>query len=99
PIMEGRLMSMILSKAPNWEPQKKAAPAPRERKNSARGAAESDDGVDESVDESADEHEQPSVATEQVAPEVMATPDTVGQPGTNTTLGVESAEDSAATEQ
>ncbi|HEX6817237.1 MAG TPA: translation initiation factor IF-3, partial [Ktedonobacterales bacterium] len=99
PIMEGRLMSMILSKAPNWEPQKKAAPAPRERKNSVRGAAESGDGADESADGIADEHEQLSVATEQVAPEVMATPDTVGQPGTNTTLGVESAEDSAATEQ
>lgn len=96
PIMEGRLMSMILSKAPNWEPQKKATPAPRERKNSARGAAES---ADESADESAEADEQPSVATEQVAPEVMATPDTVGQPGANTTLDMESAEDSAATEQ
>lgn len=92
PIMEGRLMSMILSKAPNWEPQKKTTPPPRERKNSVRGAAES-------ADASADADEQPSVATEQVAPEVMATPDTVGQPGANTTLGMESVEDSAATEQ
>ena len=44
PIMEGRMMSMILSKAPNWEPQKKATPATRERKgqdqdNTADGAA------------------------------------------------------------
>jgi hypothetical protein len=91
-------MSMILSKAPNWEPQKKATPPPRERKNSARGAAESADAdADSGAD--ADAGEQPSVATEQVAPEVMATPDTVGQPGANTTLGMESVEDSTATEQ
>jgi translation initiation factor IF-3 len=100
PIMEGRLMSMILSKAPNWEPQKKATPPPRERKNSARGAAESADAdADSGADADADAGEQPSVATEQVAPEVMATPDTVGQPGANTTLGMESVEDSTATEQ
>jgi len=28
PVMEGRMMSMIVSKAPGWEPPKKQAPAP-----------------------------------------------------------------------
>jgi len=32
PIMEGRMMSVMLSKSPSWEPQKKAAPVTRERK-------------------------------------------------------------------
>jgi translation initiation factor IF-3 len=31
PIMEGKLMSMIVSRAPGWEPPKKAAPATQER--------------------------------------------------------------------
>ena len=98
PIMEGRMMSMILSKAPNWEPEKKATPPPRERKNAVRGAADSgaddlsDDLSDDADDSVADEAEAlepetletqtPTVATEQVAPEVIATPDTVSPPGT-----------------
>ena len=97
PIMEGRMMSMILSKAPNWEPEKKATPAPRERKNSARAAGEA--GTDGAESAENDEDAEPtSVASEQVAPQVMATPDTVGPRGTNTTLGVQSmrsAEESA----
>ncbi|HLJ35904.1 MAG TPA: translation initiation factor IF-3 C-terminal domain-containing protein, partial [Ktedonobacteraceae bacterium] len=28
PVMEGRMMSMIVSKAPGWEPPKKQAPPP-----------------------------------------------------------------------
>lgn len=95
PIMEGRMMSMILSKAPNWEPQKKAAPAPRERK--------SHDGAQEAETEATteEETEPTSVATEQVAPEVMATPDTVSPPGTidAATAPEETAGDSAAAEQ
>ncbi len=34
PVMEGRMMSMIVSKAPGWEPPKKQAPPPQ-RKHSA----------------------------------------------------------------
>lgn len=97
PIMEGRMMSMILSKAPNWEPEKKATPAPRERKSAARASTGSDDAESDDA-ESGDGVTPTSVASEQVAPEVMATPDTVGPRGTNTTLGVQSMqseEDSA----
>ena len=32
PLMEGKMMSMIVSRAPGWEPPKKAAPVARERK-------------------------------------------------------------------
>lgn len=99
PIMEGRMMSMILSKAPNWEPEKRVIPAPRERKN-ARGAT--DGATDGDGAAQADEAEEtPTVATEQVAPEVMATPDTVSPPGTIDSAGPfeESASDTAASEQ
>lgn len=34
PIMEGKMISMIVTRAPGWEPPKKAAPVARERKNS-----------------------------------------------------------------
>jgi len=40
PIMEGKIMSMIVSRAPGWEPPKKAAPAVRSRKNSHGPATE-----------------------------------------------------------
>jgi len=35
PIMEGKMISMIVTRAPGWEPPKKAAPVARERKNSS----------------------------------------------------------------
>jgi len=35
PIMEGKMMSMIVSRAPGWEPPKRTAPEPRERKTGA----------------------------------------------------------------
>jgi hypothetical protein len=38
--MEGKIMSMIVSRAPGWEPPKKAAPAVRSRKNSHGPATE-----------------------------------------------------------
>ena len=41
PMLEGRMMSMIVTRAPGWEPQKKVAPTPRERKgheSAANGA-------------------------------------------------------------
>lgn len=40
PIMEGKIMSMIVSRAPGWEPPKKAAPVARSRKNSHGPAVE-----------------------------------------------------------
>lgn len=33
PMLEGRMMSMIVTRAPGWEPPKKVAPTPRERKD------------------------------------------------------------------
>ncbi len=103
PIMEGRMMSMILSKAPNWEPQKKATPAPRERKShdGARDQADGNaDGLATETPEAPEAPEVMSVATEQVAPEVMATPDTVSPPGViSTPTAEEAAGDSAAAEQ
>lgn len=39
PLMEGKIMSMIVSRAPGWEPPKKAAPEARSRKNSNGPAA------------------------------------------------------------
>ena len=38
PVMEGKMMSMIVSRAPGWEPPKKQAPAPAVRKNQAHRA-------------------------------------------------------------
>ena len=35
PIMEGKMMSMIVSRAPGWEPPKKVAPQPRGRSTDA----------------------------------------------------------------
>ena len=40
PLMEGKIMSMIVSRAPGWEPPKKAAPVARSRKNSHGPAPE-----------------------------------------------------------
>ena len=40
PIMEGKIMSMIVSRAPGWEPPKKPAPVARSRKNSHGPAPE-----------------------------------------------------------
>ena len=105
PIMEGRMMSMILSKAPNWEPPKKEIVPPRERRvhGAAANASESDESDDDDRDEGdeddndalsadqagdqADGDSAPTVATEQVAPQVMATPETVSPAGTISTPG------------
>jgi len=40
PIMEGKMMSMIVSRAPGWEPPKRTAPEPRARRDSEPVAAE-----------------------------------------------------------
>lgn len=51
PIMEGKMMSMIVSRAPGWEPPKKSAPVARERRNGEHqeaaqdGNLASDDGL------------------------------------------------------
>jgi translation initiation factor IF-3 len=41
PSMEGKMISMIVSRAPGWEPAKKVAPTPRDRKGD-RGVAVAD---------------------------------------------------------
>ena len=33
PMMEGKMMSMIISRAPGWEPPKKQAPTPASKKH------------------------------------------------------------------
>jgi translation initiation factor IF-3 len=62
PLMEGKIMSMIVSRAPGWEPPKKAAPVARSRKNSHGPAPESSPA--EAV-----------AADEQPAPAATAAPD------------------------
>ena len=42
PVMEGRMMSMIVSRAPGWEPPKKQPAAPSAGKNRATSAAGND---------------------------------------------------------
>jgi len=42
PIMEGKMMSMIVTRAPGWEPPKKSAPVARERKGQRNGEAASE---------------------------------------------------------
>jgi translation initiation factor IF-3 len=46
PMLEGRMMSMIVTRAPGWEPPKKVAPTPRERKGH-ESAGDSDAPSDE----------------------------------------------------
>lgn len=76
PIMEGKMMSMIVSRAPGWEPPKKAAPSPRERKTdgpaqnsieaAANGAsATTDDVATSTSDEVLDVHEASPTGTQQ----------------------------------
>lgn len=49
PLMEGKMMSMIVSRAPGWEPPKRTAPPARERKTGApavtNGANGASDGA------------------------------------------------------
>lgn len=69
PIMEGKIMSMIVSRAPGWEPPKKAAPVARSRKNSHGPVTEADeaqngassDGVPAPVAAAEPEPEQPEL--------------------------------------
>jgi translation initiation factor IF-3 len=67
PMLEGRMMSMILTRAPGWEPQKKTAPTPRERKNrEAVETANSDQASEEVVAEATSAQE--AATTEGAAP-------------------------------
>jgi translation initiation factor IF-3 len=69
PIMEGKIMSMIVSRAPGWEPPKKAVPVARSRKNSQGPATEanaaqngaSSDGAPAPVAATEPEPEQPEL--------------------------------------
>ena len=69
PIMEGKIMSMIVSRAPGWEPPKKAVPVARSRKNSQGPAVEANaaqngaasDGVPAPVAATEPEPEQPEL--------------------------------------
>ena len=75
PIMEGKMMSMIVSRAPGWEPPKKAAPSPRERKTdgparnhvaaTANGASAAADGAASASEEPASEREASPSSTQQ----------------------------------
>ena len=63
PIMEGKMMSMIVSRAPGWEPPKRSAPEPRERKSSQR-----DSGAPVAVANHATDDEVPASATPAATP-------------------------------
>jgi translation initiation factor IF-3 len=88
PIMEGRMMSMILSKAPNWEPQKKATPAPRERKG--HDGAQTVEGQEDDQQEAA-----------QAPAEVVSASDVANANGAITPSAApeETADDAAVSEQ
>lgn len=64
PMLEGRMMSMILTRAPGWEPPKKAAPVTRVRKGRS---VEQDDAEDATESDESDETNEADVAQ---APEV-----------------------------
>ena len=66
PIMEGRMISMIVARAPGWEPPKKEAPTPRARKHDGQAAAARADGVaeDATTDEAAVDGAADAVAVE-----------------------------------
>ena len=81
---------MILSKAPNWEPQKKATPAPRERK----GQDQDNTADDEAVATEEDAEVEQATPLELEASETLVASDNVLP-----TTPEETAGDSAASEQ
>ena len=92
PIMEGKMMSMIMTRAPGWEPQKKAAPVARTRKDTDGPVVEG--AVVEDADEVAATSAKAQIPDEAT---VIATPtgETVG-PGETPTLAVEEAPQTAS---
>jgi translation initiation factor IF-3 len=67
PLMEGKIMSMIVSRAPGWEPPKKAAPEARSRKNS-QGPAAAPSGQDGAVDGAEDQTTPPPAPAPESTP-------------------------------
>lgn len=56
PIMEGKMMSMIVSRAPGWEPPKRTAPEARERRGSvSESSAEQTDTLADADETSEDD--------------------------------------------
>ena len=49
PLMEGKMMSMIVSRAPGWEPPKKIAPVARDRKGPRAAEDDTADEPDEAA--------------------------------------------------
>jgi translation initiation factor IF-3 len=92
PLMEGKLMSMIVSRAPGWEPPKKAAPVAQERQERKAGRQT----VTDSASVAGEQAEAPSAdgAPPDGAP--AKAPDLVSQPSANGTNGVESETKPAA---
>ncbi|HUY77979.1 MAG TPA: translation initiation factor IF-3 [Ktedonobacterales bacterium] len=80
PLVEGKMMSMIMTRAPGWEPPKKAAPEPRGRKDhvtqddvEAQLEAHDDDlDADLAMDDETDEQE---IAAPEIAAPAVATPE------------------------
>lgn len=75
PMLEGRMMSMILTRAPGWEPPKKVAPVARERKGHEAAAQ---DGAGEEDEDTLEQAPATEVAAEassaqEAAPEGAAT--------------------------
>lgn len=62
PLMEGKMMSMIVSRAPGWEPQKREAPIPRERKSALRQEADAAEQAQPDVPEVAAAQDAEAVA-------------------------------------
>lgn len=76
PMLEGRMMSMILTRAPGWEPQKKVAPAPRARKGrEAAASAGAESAPDSGESESAGDIMAPEIVTETASPAETAAPE------------------------
>ena len=63
PLMEGKIMSMIVSRAPGWEPPKKAAPVARSRKNSHGPASEATEATEATADNGAEPAEEQPAPT------------------------------------
>jgi translation initiation factor IF-3 len=84
PLMEGRMISMIVMRAPGWEPPKKEAPTPRVRKHDAQetdGEAEFDESPDAALDESALDAAPAAVTHAEVAGAASETPDATSAEG------------------
>jgi len=79
PLMEGKMMSMIMTRAPGWEPPKKVAPEVRGRKDHATHGDEQSNAHDDDLDaDLAAEETTDDVASErEVAAPVAAAPEVV----------------------